>query len=68
MERSLRISAVLLLASFAVELLTLFSAHPAAFIAFVGVGGLLLAGGVGIYLLTLLRGLVLKRVPQEDSS
>jgi hypothetical protein len=58
MERSLRISAILLVAGLLVELLTLFSARPTAFLFFVGIGGLFMAAGIGLYLVTLLRGLV----------
>ncbi|MCU1347568.1 MAG: hypothetical protein JWO56_598 [Acidobacteria bacterium] len=64
MERRLRTSAILLLAGFAVELVTLFSARPTAFLVFVSVGGLLLAAGIGLYLVTLLRGLVPRKIPQ----
>jgi hypothetical protein len=64
MERRLRIAALLLLAGLAVELATLFSAHPTAFLVFAGAGGLLLAAGIGLYLLTLLQSLVLKKVAQ----
>jgi hypothetical protein len=58
MERGVRIAAILLAAGLLVELLTLNSARPTAFLVFVGVGGLLIAAGIGLYLITLLRGLV----------
>ncbi len=58
MERSIRIAAILLVAGLLVELFTLNSARPTAFLMFVGVGGLLMAAGIGLYLITLLRGLV----------
>jgi uncharacterized membrane protein YczE len=61
MERSIRISAILLVAGLLVELFTLHSARPTAFLVFAGVGGLLIAAGVALYLLTLLRGLVPKK-------
>jgi hypothetical protein len=64
MERRFRLSAILLLCGLAVELATLFSAHPAAFLVFAGAGGLLLAAGIGLYLLTLLQTLVPRRTPQ----
>jgi uncharacterized membrane protein YczE len=64
MERRLRIAAILLLAGLLVELATLFSPHPTAFLVFAGVGGLLLAAGIGLYLVTLLQSLVVKKVPQ----
>jgi uncharacterized membrane protein YczE len=58
MERSIRISAILVVLGLLVELFTLNSARPTAFLVFVGIGGLLLAAGIGLYLVTLLRGLV----------
>jgi hypothetical protein len=58
MERSIRISATLVVAGLLVELFTLFSAHPTAFLIFVGLGGLSIAAGIVLYLITLLRGLV----------
>jgi hypothetical protein len=61
MERSLRIAAILLVAGLLVELFTLNSARPTAFLVFVGVGGLLIAAGILLYLITLLRGLVPKK-------
>jgi hypothetical protein len=61
MERSIRIAAVLLVAGLLVELFTLNSARPTAFLVFVGVGGLLIAAGIVLYLITLLRGLVPKK-------
>jgi hypothetical protein len=64
MERRFRLSAMLLLCGFAVELATLFSAHPAAFLVFAGAGGLFLAAGIGLYLLTLLQTLVPRRMSQ----
>ena len=57
MERGLRFSAILIVAGLLVEILTLHSARPIAFLVFVGVGGLLIAAGIGLYLITLLRGL-----------
>jgi hypothetical protein len=64
MERRFRISAILLLCGFGVEVATLFSAHPAAFLVFFGLGGLFLAAGIALYLLTLLQTLVPRRMPQ----
>lgn len=58
MERGIRLSAVLVVAGLLVELLTLSSARPTAFLVFVGLGGLLIAAGIAVYLLSLLRGLV----------
>lgn len=58
MERRLQISAVVLIVGLIVELVTLFSARPTAFLIFAGIGGLFVAGGVGLYLLTLLQWLV----------
>jgi hypothetical protein len=60
-ERRLRISALCLAAGLLVELFTLFSARPTAFLLFVGLGGLLIAAGIVLYLLTLLRWLVPRR-------
>lgn len=57
-ERRLRISALCVVAGLLVELFTLFSARPTAFLIFVGLGGLLIAAGIVLYLLTLLRWLV----------
>lgn len=57
-ERRLRISAVCLVAGLFIELITLFSARPTAFLFFVGLGGLFIAAGIALYLLTLLRWLV----------
>ncbi|MCU1227182.1 MAG: hypothetical protein JWO97_66 [Acidobacteria bacterium] len=58
MERGLRFSAIFISAGLLVELFTLFSARPTAFILFVGLGGLLIAAGIVLYLFTLLRDLV----------
>jgi hypothetical protein len=65
-ERRLRISAVCLVAGLLVELFTLFSARPTAFLLFVGFGGLLIAAGILLYLLTLLRWLVPRRTEVAD--
>ena len=61
MERRIRVSAILLVAGLLVELFTLHSARPTAFLVFVGIGGLLIAAGVALYLFTLLRGLAPKK-------
>jgi hypothetical protein len=61
MDRSIRIAALLLATGFLVELFTLNSARPTAFLVFVGIGGLLIAAGVVLYLITLLRGLAPKK-------
>jgi uncharacterized membrane protein YczE len=58
MEHRIRVSAILVVAGLLVELFTLFSARPTAFLLFVGLGGLLIAAGIGLYLFTLLQGLV----------
>jgi hypothetical protein len=68
MDRSIRISAALLVAGLLVELFTLHSARPTAFLVFVGVGGLLIAAGIGIYLVALLRGLVMKNVSKKEET
>ncbi|MEM9556901.1 MAG: hypothetical protein AAGC60_21760 [Acidobacteriota bacterium] len=51
----LRLSAVLIVIGLAVEIATLAWAHPTAFLAFAGIGGLLVAAGVALYLWTVLR-------------
>ncbi|MEK6374901.1 MAG: hypothetical protein AABO58_19675 [Acidobacteriota bacterium] len=65
-ERRLRISALCLAAGLLVELFTLFSARPTAFLLFVGLGGLLIAAGIVLYLWTLLRWLVPRRTEVAD--
>ena len=64
-ESRMRWSAILLIAGLLVEMLTLFSARPTAFLVFVGIGGTLMAAGIVLYLVTLLRSLVLKRIPND---
>lgn len=58
MDRGIRIAALFLVAGLLVELFTLNSIRPPAFLIFVGVGGVLFVIGIGLYLITLLRGLV----------
>ena len=57
MDRGIRISASFLVAGLLVELFTLNSIRPPAFLIFAGLGGVLFVVGIGLYLLTLLRGL-----------
>ena len=53
LERRLQFSGTLLILGLLVEALCLLWARPIAFILFLGLGGLLLAGGVAIYLYSL---------------
>jgi len=50
----LRIAALLLIAGLAVEVITLHWAHPASFLIFLIVGGILVLAGIGVYLLALI--------------
>jgi hypothetical protein len=52
--KRVRIAGVLILMGLVVESLSLMWNHPLSFIAFLGVGGLLLAAGIVVYLLMLL--------------
>ena len=54
LERRLRTSGVLVLAGLAVELATLFSSHPTAFLLFIFPGSVLLLIGIVMFLLSLL--------------
>lgn len=49
LRKRLRLSGLLLTAGLGVEALTLFWSHPTAFLAFLGLGGVLVAAGIGIY-------------------
>jgi asparagine N-glycosylation enzyme membrane subunit Stt3 len=49
----LRVSGMLIIAGLAVEGLSLVWNHPLSFVAFLGLGGLLLAAGIVLYLWTL---------------
>lgn len=51
-ERRIRIAALLEVVGLAVEIISLRWAHPTAFLLFVGLGGLLLAAGILLYLHT----------------
>ena len=53
MERRLRLAAELVLLGLVVEGLTLAWHHPLSFIVFMGLGGLLLAAGIIVFLLSL---------------
>jgi len=55
MEKRLRIAAALVSAGLLVELITLFWAHPTAFLVFLILGGSLIVLGVLVYLLSLLK-------------
>jgi hypothetical protein len=51
--KRLRLAGLLILAGLAVEAISLGWNHPLSFIAFLGLGGLLLAAGILVYLLAL---------------
>lgn len=50
LERKLRLSGVLIMAGLAVEAASLLWSHVTAFVAFIGLGGLLLGTGILTYL------------------
>lgn len=52
-EKRIRLSGLLLIAGLLVELATLNWSHPTSFLFFVGIGGLLMAAGVLIFLISL---------------
>jgi len=52
-ERRIRLAGILLIAGLLVELVTLRWSHPTAFLFFLMLGGLLMALGIGVYLLSL---------------
>ena len=52
-EKRIRLSGVLLIAGLLVELITLRWSHPTSFLFFLLLGGLLMALGIVVYLLTL---------------
>lgn len=54
-EGRIRLSALLVLLGLGVEAVTLSILHPLSFIAFAGVGVLLIAAGIVVFLLTLLH-------------
>lgn len=53
LQRRLRTAGYLLIAGLVVEALTLIWAHPTSFLAFLGIGGVLVAVGISLYLITL---------------
>jgi hypothetical protein len=53
LERRLQLSGILLILGLLVEALCLFWTRPIAFVLFIGVGGLLLALGILLYLFSL---------------
>jgi len=55
MERRLQISGLLVITGLIVELATLKWSHPTAFLAFIILGGLLLAAGIIFYLYSLVE-------------
>jgi uncharacterized membrane protein YczE len=52
-ERRIRLAGILLIAGLLVEMVTLRWSHPTAFLVFLLIGGVLMALGVGVYLLSL---------------
>jgi hypothetical protein len=52
-ERRIRVAGILLIAGLLVALVTLRWSHPTAFLFFLLLGGLLMALGIGVYLLSL---------------
>jgi hypothetical protein len=52
-EKRIRLAGILLIAGLLVELVTLRWSHPTAFLFFLLLGGLLMAAGIVIYLLSL---------------
>jgi hypothetical protein len=52
-ERRIRLAGIFLIAGLVVELVTLRWSHPTAFLFFLLLGGLLMALGIGVYLLSL---------------
>jgi hypothetical protein len=52
-SRRLRLSGILIIVGLVVEGLSLVWNHPLSFVAFLGLGGLLLAAGIVLYLWTL---------------
>ncbi len=52
-ERRLRLSGILLILGLIIEACSLNWAHPTAFLAFIFVGGLLMAAGILVYLYSL---------------
>ncbi len=52
-EKRIRLSGLLLIAGLLVELITLRWSHPTSFLFFLLLGGLLMAMGIVVYLLTL---------------
>jgi len=56
MERRLQLSGILLILGLLVEALCLFWTRPLAFVLFLGVGGLLLACGIVLFLFSLVSG------------
>lgn len=54
-EGRIRLSALLLLLGLGVEAVTLSILHPLSFVAFAGLGVLLIVAGIAVFLLALLR-------------
>jgi hypothetical protein len=54
MGKRLQVAGILLIIGLVIEAICLLSAKPIAFIIFVGVGGLLIFGGVAVYLFSLI--------------
>lgn len=56
MDRQLRIAGTLIVLGLLIELGSLLWSHPLAFILFIAAGGLLIAVGILVYLLSLVSG------------
>jgi len=53
LQRNLKIAGCLLIFGLLAEAMTLYWSNPTSFLFFIGVGGLLVAAGIGLYLLTI---------------
>jgi hypothetical protein len=53
LQRKLKTAAYLLIAGLLVEAITLHWAHPASFLLFISLGGILIVAGIAIYLLAI---------------
>jgi hypothetical protein len=62
-EKRIRLAGILLIAGLLVEFVTLRWSHPTAFLLFLLLGGLLMALGIGVYLLSLVSA---ENKPSQD--
>ena len=65
LSRRLRLAGILLVLGLLVELATLFSTHPLAFLAFLLLGGLLVGAGVLLYLFAIVSQPGARRTAEE---